>query len=110
MRKVIEQATLFVVFLALGAALFWFAVSHEDARAALKETCALVPAPERRACQGSRPTPGAAGCHPRLLEGGPAAEGGDEVKTFLWLLTVFASIGLMIWLLPPREIEERLKS
>ena len=32
------------------------------------------------------------------------------MKTFLWLLTVFASIGLMIWLLPPREIEERLKS
>ena len=42
MRKVIEQAALFVVFLALVAALVWFAISHEDARAALKETCAFV--------------------------------------------------------------------
>ena len=38
MRKVIEQAALFVVFLAL----VWFAISHADARAALKETCAFV--------------------------------------------------------------------
>ena len=41
-RKVIERATLLVVFLVLIAALFWFAVSHEDARAALKEVCAFV--------------------------------------------------------------------
>ena len=33
---------LFTCLPALGAALFWFAVSHEDARAALKETCAFV--------------------------------------------------------------------
>ena len=42
MRKVIEQAPLLVVFLALVAALVWFAISHEDARAALKEVCAFV--------------------------------------------------------------------
>ena len=41
-RKVIEQVVLLVVFLALVAALVWFAISHEDARAALKETCAFV--------------------------------------------------------------------
>jgi hypothetical protein len=32
------------------------------------------------------------------------------MKVFLWLLAMVAGIGLMIWLLPPREIEERLKS
>jgi hypothetical protein len=27
----------------------------------------------------------------------------------VWLLAMFAGIGLMIWLLPPSEIEARLK-
>ena len=30
------------LFIALWAALFWYIVSHQDARDALKETCAFV--------------------------------------------------------------------
>jgi hypothetical protein len=30
-------------------------------------------------------------------------------SVFLWLLAMIAGLGLMIWLLPPSEIEARLK-
>ena len=30
-------------------------------------------------------------------------------SVFLWLLAMVAGLGLMIWLVPPREIEARLK-
>ncbi|MFZ0848194.1 MAG: hypothetical protein WAO08_03185 [Hyphomicrobiaceae bacterium] len=31
------------------------------------------------------------------------------MKSFLWLLVMTAGLALMIWLVPPREIEARLK-
>jgi hypothetical protein len=31
-------------------------------------------------------------------------------SAFLWLLAMVAGLGLMIWLVPPREIEAALKS
>ena len=31
------------------------------------------------------------------------------MKPFLWLLAMAAGLGTMIWLVPPREIERRLR-
>ena len=43
-----------------------------------------------------------------MLEGGLTAEAG-MMRTHLHLILIFLGIGLLMWLLPPREIERRLK-
>ena len=31
------------------------------------------------------------------------------MKSFLWLLAMVAGLGLMVWMMPPHEVETRLK-
>ena len=91
-RKVIERATLLVVFLALSAALFWFAVSHEDARAALKEVCAFV---QRQSVEHAKDACWKEGLLPKAVT--------KEPKT-LRRNTVCANFGPCSWpLLPGRR-------